>query len=142
MMSQKQQQRLIGTLLLVFFITMLAYIVLSKVSQNESQRQATVEDEPGFSSLIEPIQEQTDDESAGSDTFSTGEEAFVDIQAERTTTTSQPADNADEPVLTKQPPAANEEKETTPVQVPEPVKQEVVTPSVPEGTVKTEPAPT
>ena len=44
-MTQKQQQRLIGTLLLVLFIAVLAYIVLSKVSQTESGRQK-VEEEP------------------------------------------------------------------------------------------------
>ncbi|HBX59053.1 MAG TPA: hypothetical protein DEG65_01970, partial [Methylophaga sp.] len=60
-MTQKQQQRLIGTLLLVFFIAVLAYIVLSKVSQTESGRQEVEEEPIQFSSVIEPLQEKVDD---------------------------------------------------------------------------------
>ena len=77
-MTQKQQQRLIGTLLLVFFIAVLAYIVLSKVSQTESGRQEIEEDPIQFSSVIEPLQEKADDDSE-LETAMSSSEAFVDI---------------------------------------------------------------
>lgn len=77
-MTQKQQQRLIGTLLLVFFIAVLAYIVLSKVSQTESGRQEVEEDPIQFSSVIEPLQEKADDDS-DLETAMSSSEAFVDI---------------------------------------------------------------
>ena len=77
-MTQKQQQRLIGTLLLVFFIAVLAYIVLSKVSQTESGRQEVEEEPIQFSSVIEPLQEKVDDDSE-LETAMSSSEAFVDI---------------------------------------------------------------
>jgi len=81
-MTQKQQQRLIGTLLLVFFIAVLAYIVLSKVSQTESGREVQEEEPIQFSSVIEPLQEETDEESLLGPDASQAEEAFVDIDPE------------------------------------------------------------
>lgn len=86
-MTQKQQQRLIGTLLLVFFITVLAYIVLSKVSQTESGRQEVEEEPIQFSSVIEPLQEEADDDSE-LETASSAPEAFVEIDPEITGNTA------------------------------------------------------
>lgn len=80
-MTLKQQQRLIGTLLLVFFIAVLAYIVLSKVSRTESERQIPEEDPIQFSSVIEPMQEKPAEDENDSDTSFT-EEAFVEIDPE------------------------------------------------------------
>ncbi|WP_084227465.1 SPOR domain-containing protein [Methylophaga nitratireducenticrescens] len=87
MMTQKQQQRLIGTLLLVFFIAVLAYIVLSKVSQTESGRQEVEEEPIQFSSVIEPLQEEAGDDSE-LETASSAPEAFVDIDPEVTDDTA------------------------------------------------------
>ena len=97
-MTQKQQQRLIGTLLLVFFIAVLAYIVLSKVSQTESDRQVP-EDEPiQFSSVIEPVKDNDDDEAMEID-ISSSEEAFVEIEPDVTgNSTSLPENFVTEPV--------------------------------------------
>ena len=86
-MTQKQQQRLIGTLLLVFFIAVLAYIVLSKVSQTETGRQEVEEEPIQFSSVIEPLQEDADDDSE-LETASSAPEAFVDIDPEVTGNTA------------------------------------------------------
>ncbi len=96
-MTQKQQQRLIGTLLLVFFIAVLAYIVLSKVSQTESGKQVP-EDEPiQFSSVIEPVKDN-DDEAMEMD-ISSSEEAFVEIEPDVTgNSTSLPENFVKEPV--------------------------------------------
>ncbi|MDO8826558.1 SPOR domain-containing protein [Methylophaga sp.] len=124
MMTQKQQQRLIGTLLLVFFITVLAYIVLSKVSQTESGRQTQEEEPIQFSSIIEAMQEASDDDDIRGDSIS-GEEAFIDINPEAT----------DESTITA---PSTESVVTVPV-VPEP---EVVAPKPAPVTPKPTPAPT
>ncbi|ODN67483.1 cell division protein DedD [Methylophaga muralis] len=98
-MTQKQQQRLIGTLLLVFFIAVLAYIVLSKVSQTESGRQIQEEEPIQFSSVIEALQEASDDDNdIGTDSIS-GDEAFIDIDPEVTDESTVPAPSI-EPVVT------------------------------------------
>lgn len=136
-MTQKQQQRLIGTLLLVFFIAVLAYIVLSKVSQTESGRQVP-EDEPiQFSSVIEPVKDN-DDEAMEMD-ISSSEEAFIDIEPDVTgNSTSLPENFVKEPVqpepetVAPEPAPVAPKSETTP-KAPEP-KPEPVTP-------KAEPAP-
>lgn len=136
-MTQKQQQRLIGTLLLVFFIAVLAYIVLSKVSQTESGRQVP-EDEPiQFSSVIEPVKDN-DDEAIEMD-ISSSEEAFIEIEPDVTgNSTSLPENFVKEPVqpepemVAPEPAPVAPKSETTP-KAPEP-KPEPVTP-------KAEPAP-
>lgn len=136
-MTQKQQQRLIGTLLLVFFIAVLAYIVLSKVSQTESGRQVP-EDEPiQFSSVIEPVKDN-DDEAMEMD-ISSSEEAFIDIEPDVTgNSTSLPENFVKEPVqpepetVAPEPAPVAPKSETTP-KAPEP-KPEPVIP-------KAEPAP-
>lgn len=115
-MTQKQQQRLIGTLLLVFFIAVLAYIVLSKVSQTESGRQVPEEEPIQFSSVIEPLQERTDNEGEMETDSSSAKEAFVDIDPEVTDNIVQlPA--APEPVVTE--PAASEPESVASTPVPE-----------------------
>lgn len=126
-MTQKQQQRLIGTLLLVLFITVLAYIVLSKVSQTESGRQIPEEEPIQFSSVIEALQEASDDDNdVGADAIS-GDEAFVDIDPALTDESTVAAPTT-EPVV--RPPA-------TPV-TPEP---EVVVPKPAPVASKPTPAP-
>lgn len=128
-MTQKQQQRLIGTLLLVFFIAVLAYIVLSKVSQTETGRQTPEEEPIQFSSVIEAMQEASDadDEDTGGDLIS-GEEAFIDINPEVT----------DESTVTAPSTESVAEVPAAPV-VPEP---EVVAPKPAPVAPKPTPAPT
>jgi len=130
-MTPKQQQRLIGTLLLVFFIAVLAYLVLSQVSKNESSRQIPVEDTIPFSSVIEPLGEDSD-EVQPSDTFP-AEEAFVDIDANRTENSSQ-ASNESEISDTQPEPVIEQTETELPKAEPAPSS-----PAAPE--VKPEPAP-
>jgi DedD protein len=54
-MSPIQQQRLIGAGLLVLFIAVLAYLVLSKVGEHERQQTLEIPEPIEFSSVIEPI---------------------------------------------------------------------------------------
>lgn len=129
-MTLKQQQRLIGTLLLVFFIAVLAYIVLSKVSQTESGRQVAEEEPIQFSSVIEPLKDN--DEEMESD-ISSSEEAFVEIDPEVTgDSTSLPDNFVTEPVkpepetVAPEPAPVVPKSETTP-KAPEP-KPEPVAP--------------
>lgn len=131
-MTPKQQQRLIGTLLLVFFIAVLAYLVLSQVSKNESSRQIPVEDTIPFSSVIEPLGEDSD-EVQPSDTFP-AEEAFVDIDANRTENSSQ-ASNESEISDTQPEPDIEQTETELPKAEPAPSS-----PAAPE--VKPEPSPT
>lgn len=131
-MTPKQQQRLIGTLLLVFFIAVLAYLVLSQVSKNESSRQIPVEDTIPFSSVIEPLGEDSD-EVQPSDTFP-AEEAFVDIDANRTENSSQ-ASNESEISDTQPEPVIEQTETELPKAEPAPSS-----PTAPE--VKPEPSPT
>lgn len=138
MMGQKQQQRLIGTLLLVCFIAILAYIVLSKVSQNEVLRQkTTAEKESEFSSLVEPIEERIDDEPVDPDAFSTNEEAFINLQAnEPTNSAPQIIEQQDKPASVPQQPVTK--AEAPPAVEVKPVEEVVTTPPVVES--KTTPA--
>ncbi|MAK65437.1 MAG: hypothetical protein CMH21_00250 [Methylophaga sp.] len=129
MMTQKQQQRLIGTLLLVFFIAVLAYIVLSKVSQTESGRQVQEEEPIQFSSVIEALQEETDDESLMGDETSLAEEAFVDIGSADTENIPQ-SSVSDKPVetdssteKTPEPEIISEKPAPAPKPEPEPVAE-------------------
>lgn len=92
-MTHKQQQRLIGTLLLVFFISVLAYFILSKVNQTESGRQVAEEESFPFSSVIEPLQEETDSGTEIDTGPTLAEEAFVDIDPDATDKTSRPSTN-------------------------------------------------
>lgn len=109
-MTLKQQQRLIGTLLLVFFIAVLAYIVLSKVSQTESGRQIPEEEPIQFSSVIEAMQETNDeDDDAGVDSIS-AEEAFIDIDPLQTNESTAPTPSP-EPVVTAPTPPVTAEPE-------------------------------
>lgn len=87
-MTLKQQQRLIGTLLLVFFIAVLAYIVLSKVSQTESGRQVQEEEPIQFSSVIEAMQEAADEDAELEGDSTSAEEAFIDIDPQVTNESS------------------------------------------------------
>ena len=128
-MTQKQQQRLIGTLLLVFFIAVLAYIVLSKVSQTESGRQVQEEEPIQFSSVIEALQEETDDESLMGDETSLAEEAFVDIGSADTESIPQ-SSVSDKPVetdssteKTPEPEIISEKPAPAPKPEPEPVAE-------------------
>ena len=128
-MTQKQQQRLIGTLLLVFFIAVLAYIVLSKVSQTESGRQVQEAEPIQFSSVIEALQEETDDESLMGDETSLAEEAFVDIGSADTENIPQ-SSVSDKPVetdssteKTPEPEIISEKPAPTPKPEPEPVAE-------------------
>ncbi|HCD04303.1 MULTISPECIES: SPOR domain-containing protein [unclassified Methylophaga] len=128
-MTQKQQQRLIGTLLLVFFIAVLAYIVLSKVSQTESGRQVQEEEPIQFSSVIEALQEETDDESLMGDETSLAEEAFVDIGSADTENIPQ-SSVSDKPVetdssteKTPEPEIISEKPAPAPKPEPEPVAE-------------------
>ncbi|WP_292756021.1 SPOR domain-containing protein [Methylophaga sp. UBA2689] len=125
MMTQKQQQRLIGTLLLVFFIAVLAYIVLSKVSQTESGRQEVEEEPIQFSSVIEPLQEEADDDSE-LETASSAPEAFVEIDPEITGNTAPQLPDA---FVTE--PVTPEPETIAPAPVPEAPKP-VPTPKAPE----------
>jgi DedD protein len=99
MMTLKQQQRLIGTLLLVFFIAVLAYIVLSKVSQTESGRQIPEEEPIQFSSVIEAMQEAADEDAEIEGDSTSAEEAFIDIDPQLTNESSVTAPST-ESVLT------------------------------------------
>ncbi len=143
MMGQKQQQRLIGTLLLVCFIAILAYIVLSKVSQNEVLRQTTTaENESEFSSLVEPIEERIDDESVDLDAFSTNEEAFIDLPSDKPANSApqpqivdkqddRPASVPQEPVTKAEAPPAMEAKPAEEVVTTPPVAENKTTPAAP-----------
>lgn len=133
MMGQKQQQRLIGTLLLVCFIAILAYIVLSNVSENEvAQRQITTESEPEFSSLVEPVDERSHEQSADSAGFSTDEEAFIDLQAKPAESAPQIVDKLDLPTSAQQQRPVTKE-EVVPAVKAEPVEKVVTTPPTAES---------
>ena len=128
-MTQKQQQRLIGTLLLVFFIAVLAYIVLSKVSQTESGRQVQEEEPIQFSSVIEALQEETDDESLMGDETSLAEEAFVDIGSADTenipqsSVSDKPVETESSTETTPEPEIISEKPAPAPKPEPEPVAE-------------------
>ncbi len=131
-MTQKQQQRLIGTLLLVFFIAVLAYIVLSKVSQTESGRQEVEEEPIQFSSVIEPLQEKAGDDSE-LEAASSAPEAFVDIDPEVPGNTPQLSDDFVSEPVTPEP------ETVAPAPVPE-VPKPALAPKAPEPELAAEAA--
>ena len=63
-MTPIQQQRLIGAGLLVLLVAVLAYVVLSKVGQHQSEKALELPEPIEFSSVIEPIEEADDDSEA------------------------------------------------------------------------------
>lgn len=75
-MSPIQQQRLIGAGLLVLFIAVLAYLVLSKVGEHERQQTLEIPEPIEFSSVIEPIDE-------GVETFVDDGETMVDADTQQ-----------------------------------------------------------
>lgn len=56
-MTPIQQQRLIGASLLVLLVAVLAYVVLSKVGQHQTEQSLELPEPIEFSSVIEPIDE-------------------------------------------------------------------------------------
>lgn len=144
-MTLKQQQRLIGTLLLVFFIAVLAYIVLSKVSRTESERQIPEEDPIQFSSVIEPMQEKPAEDENDSDTSFT-EEAFVEIDPEvKVEDDSEELSPVPEPGVTQpvvEPEAVAPEPIAEAPKEPEPAPKQAPAPKpAPEPTPEPEPKP-
>lgn len=78
-MTPIQQQRLIGAGLLVLLVAVLAYVVLSKVGQHESQQQLALPEPIEFSSVIEPLEDDS------VETLQDNSEALVDADLQQTT---------------------------------------------------------
>lgn len=76
-MTPIQQQRLIGAGLLVLLVAVLAYVVLSKVGQHQSEQALDLPEPIEFSSVIEPIDED------GVETVNDTAEAMVDADLQQ-----------------------------------------------------------
>ena len=118
-MSPIQQQRLIGAGLLVLLIALLAYVVLSKVGQHQSQQTLEIPEPIEFSSVIEPL-----DEDAVAEKIEDDSEVMFDADLQQTITAENSAANTDDEVA----PAESEPAQTTP---PVAEKTEVDTPAQP-----------
>lgn len=59
-MTPIQQQRLVGAGLLVLLVAVLAYVVLSKVGQHQSEKTLELPEPIEFSSVIEPIEDDSE----------------------------------------------------------------------------------
>jgi len=78
-MTPIQQQRLIGAGLLVLLVAVLAYVVLSKVGQHQTEQTLELPEPIEFSSVIEPIDEN------GAETVEGDSEAMVDADLQQYT---------------------------------------------------------
>lgn len=78
-MTPIQQQRLIGAGLLVLLVALLAYVVLSKVGQHQTEQSLELPKPIEFSSVIEPIDED------GGETVEGDSEAMVDADLQQST---------------------------------------------------------
>ncbi|MEX1199723.1 MAG: SPOR domain-containing protein [Methylophaga sp.] len=78
-MTPIQQQRLIGAGLLVLMVTVLAYVVLSKVGQHQTEQSLELPEPIEFSSVIEPIDED------GVEKVKENSEAMVDADLQQST---------------------------------------------------------
>lgn len=87
-MTQIQQQRLMGAVLLICLIGVVAYIVLSKVGENQVDKQLTLPEPIEFSSIIEPLDEVTDQTETMVD---------ADLLNDQTATTVPPEQTEDKP---------------------------------------------
>lgn len=83
-MTPIQQQRLIGAGLLVLLVAILAYLVLSKVGQHQTEQALKLPEPIEFSSVIEPIDD-------GGETAQANGDVTVDADLQQTTK----AENAD-----------------------------------------------
>ncbi|MDX1572669.1 MAG: SPOR domain-containing protein [Methylophaga sp.] len=79
-MTPIQQQRLIGAGLLVLLVAVLAYVVLSKVGQHQTEQNLVLPEPIEFSSVIEPIAGD------GAEAVQNSGEAMVDADLQQTTT--------------------------------------------------------
>ena len=113
-MSPIQQQRLIGAGLLVLFIAVLAYLVLSKVGEHERQQTLEIPEPIEFSSVIEPIDE-------GVETF-VDDETMVDADTQQSIV-AVPSVPVVEPAPAPKPEVALAPK-PAPAPAPEPIKPE------------------
>ncbi|MEX0614835.1 MAG: hypothetical protein WD177_02895, partial [Methylophaga sp.] len=78
-MTPIQQQRLIGAGLLVLLVAVLAYVVLSKVGQHQTEQSLELPEPIEFSSVIEPIDED------GVEKVKENSEAMVDADLQQST---------------------------------------------------------
>ncbi len=79
-MTPIQQQRLIGAGLLVLLVAVLAYVVLSKVGQHQTEQNLELPEPIEFSSVIEPI------DGDGVESVQNSDEAMVDADLQQTIT--------------------------------------------------------
>lgn len=79
-MTPIQLQRLIGAGLLVLMVAVLAYVVLSKVGQHQTEQTLELPEPIEFSSVIEPINGD------GVETVQSDDEAMVDADLQQTIT--------------------------------------------------------
>ncbi|MCX4189268.1 SPOR domain-containing protein [Methylophaga sp. OBS3] len=119
-MSPIQQQRLIGAGLLILFIAVLAYLVLSKVGEHERQQTLEIPEPIEFSSVIEPIDDEVE-------TFVDDGETMVDADTQQSIV-AVPSVPVVEPVPTPKPEVAPAPKPAPETIKPEP-KPEVVAPA-------------
>ncbi|HET8808129.1 MAG TPA: SPOR domain-containing protein [Methylophaga sp.] len=77
-MTPIQQQRLIGAGLLVLLVAVLAYVVLSKVGQHQTEKNLVLPEPIEFSSVIEPI------DGDGAESVQNTAEAMVDADSQQT----------------------------------------------------------
>jgi DedD protein len=83
-MSPIQQQRLVGAGLLVLLVAILAYVVLSKVGQHQSEQTLELPEPIEFSSVIEPL----DEDSTVIETVEDDSETMVDADVTQTNETA------------------------------------------------------
>lgn len=106
-MTPIQQQRLIGAGLLVLLIAVLAYVLLSKVGQHQSEKTLELPEPIEFSSVIEPI-EDDGEMMVDADTQQTTPAGDTGIDTDNVNTAS----NTPSSPVTAEPVGANNETET------------------------------